>query len=166
MLYYDFNGSPVYDKNPDLLPVSDGDSFLAKVGKGIVNTLGHGLDEASKFNDVVGARMRQVIFGDNSPYEKETNLSDLITSNYGVEKPNLTPTTGNKTIDTIGNIAGTIEGFVMPSGGGAPSFAGPVRQAAETVVSKIGGKALPGVVGKVVDKALVAPQNLFRIQLK
>jgi hypothetical protein len=125
ILYTDFNGNPVYDKTPDVLPIKESDSGIAKAGKKVVNTLGRGLNSLAKFNDRAGAKMRQFVFGDNEPYKD----------------PMYTPTTGNKTMDTVADIAGTFESPFIPSGGGTPSMAGPVRNVAEYATTAIAAKA-------------------------
>lgn len=165
LLYYDFNGNPVYEKTEDFLPVKEKDSWVVKLGKGIVNAAAKGSEELSKFQDTAGTRLRQVMFGDTRPYENKLT----------------TPTTGNKTVDTLADIAGTIGGFTMPAGGGAPSFAGPVRKLSEKIVANIGktattksvkvaGKALTGAIESVpysaqqiaVNKDLQNPKEMLK----
>jgi len=90
------------------------------------------IDKAAAFNDVQGAAMRKYAFGD---------VNNEATGN-------IQPTTGNKTVDTIANTAGMISSAFLPSGGGAPSMATPVRNAAEYAASKIIPKA-----GNVAVKA-------------
>jgi hypothetical protein len=93
--------------------------------------------KAQKFTDVQGAEMRKYAFGDVN-YEATGNVK---------------PTTGNETADAIAGTAGMISSAFLPSGGGAPSMAAPVRNAAEFVANKIVPK-VGNAVGKVANVAL------------
>lgn len=80
-------------------------------------------EKITPFLDVQGQGLRSAAFGDNSQIEGRAT------------------TTGNKTLDTVAKTSGNVLGFFMPAGGGASSFAAPVRNAAEMAASKIIPKA-------------------------
>ena len=83
------------------------------------------IDKVAAFNDVQGAALRKYAFGD---------VNNEATGNTQ-------PTTGSKTADAIANAAGAISSAFLPSGGGAPSMAAPVRNVAEFAANKLIPKA-------------------------
>jgi hypothetical protein len=100
------------------------------------NPVANAITKASKFNDVQGAEMRKFAFGDVN-YEATGNVK---------------PTTGNKTADAIAGTIGMVSSAFLPSGGGAPAMAAPVRGAAELAANSLIPK-VGNVVGKVGNVA-------------